>query len=208
MHELEARGKVCEVGKLLFDKGFVSANDGNISVRVTENEILTTPTGVSKGFLKPDMVVKVNLDGEVLSGYLKPSTELKMHLRVYHECPQVHAVVHAHPPYSTAFAVAGIPLDKALMPESVISLGPVPIAEYGTPSTDEIPNAVSKYLKDYNAVLLENHGVLTWANDLYSAYFHVERLEFTAKVTYLAKQLGNERELSNTNIEKLLALRK
>jgi L-fuculose-phosphate aldolase len=205
--EYKAKQEICEIGKLLFDKGFVAANDGNISVRISQNEILTTPTRVSKGFLKPDMLVKVNMDGEVIEGNLKPSSELKMHLRVYKERPEVGAVVHAHPPHATAFAIAGIPLNQAMMPESVVLLGTVPIAEYGTPSTEEIPNAVAKYVKNHNALLLENHGALTWGADLYSAYFMMESLEFTARINFYVKLLGRERELSEERVKQLVALR-
>lgn len=205
--EDKARQEICEIGKLLFDKGFVAANDGNVSVRLSEDEILTTPTQVSKGFLTPDLLVKVNMKGEVISGERKPSSELKMHLRVYQERPDVRAVVHAHPPHATAFAIAGIPLDRAVMPESVVLLGTVPIAEYGTPSTEEIPNAVAKYVKNHRALLLENHGALTWGEDLYSAYFLMESLEFTAKVRLYAKLLGRERELSVKRVEQLLEIR-
>lgn len=148
--------------------GFVAANDGNITVRISENEILATPTGVSKGFMTPDMICKVNLKGEVISASekYKPSSEIKMHLRVYEKREDVKSVVHAHPPYATSFAIAGIPLDKPIMPEAVISLGSVPIAEYGTPSINEIPDVVEKYLDYYDAVLLENHGALTYGADL------------------------------------------
>lgn len=207
LSEYKIREEMCQVGRLIFDKGFVAANDGNLSVRLSENEILTTPTRVSKGFLKPEMLVKVNLAGEVISGRYKPSSELKMHLRVYKERSDVKAVVHAHPPHATAFAIAGIPLNQALMPESVVLLGTIPVAEYGTPSTDEVPNAVAKYVKNHNGLLLENHGALTWGADIFSAYFLMESLEFTAKINFIVKQLGGERELSEARVNELLKIR-
>ena len=204
---IKATEEICQVGRILFDKGFVASNDGNLSVRISEEVILTTPTGVSKGFLKPDMLVKLNLQGDVLEGTLEPSSELKMHLRVYSERQDVRAIVHAHPPYATTYAIAGIPLNQAMMPEAVIALGTVPIVEYGTPSTEEIPNAVAHYIHSYHALLLENHGALTWGKDLFSAYFLMESLEFVAKVNFNVKLLGRERELSQGRVQELLDIK-
>lgn len=205
--EEKAKEEICRIGKLLFDKGFVVANDGNITIRISDDEIMATPTQVSKGFLSPEMLVKVNQRGEVLEGKFNPSSELKMHLRVYEERPDVRAVVHAHPPYATAYAVAGIPLDQAMMPESVVFVGTVPIAKYGTPSTEEIPDAIAGHVKNHRALLLENHGALSWANDPFTAYFLMESVEYTAKVNFLVKQLGRERELSKTRVEELVNIR-
>lgn len=205
-NELKVKKQICDIGVRMFQRGFVAANDGNISCRISENEILATPTGVSKGYMTPEMIVKVNPEGEVLEGTEKPSSELKMHLCVYKEKPELKAVVHSHPPFATAFAIAGCPLDKNYMPETVLLLGKIPIAEYGTPSTEEIPDGIRKHIKSHNGVLLEFHGALTWGRDLTAAYYHMERLEFTAKITYLLKQLKSERELSPENIEKLLAI--
>lgn len=208
--EYEIKKQICEIGKRVYNNGFVAANDGNISVKINDKEVLCTPTGISKGYMTPDMICKVDLTGRVISsnGNYKPSSEVKMHLRVYKERPDVKSVVHAHPPYGTSFAIAGIPLTKAIMPEAVISLGCVPIAEYGTPSTDEIPDAVSKYLNNYDAVLLENHGALSYGPDLISAYFKMESLEFYAKLTYLSSQIGEPQILDKIQIEKLLDIRK
>ncbi|SHE91123.1 class II aldolase/adducin family protein [Clostridium fallax] len=208
--EYEVKKQICEIGKRIYMKGFVAANDGNISVKINDKEVLCTPTGISKGYMTPDMICKVDLDGKIISsnGNYKPSSEIKMHLRVYKERSDVKSVVHAHPPYGTSFAIAGIPLTKAIMPEAVIALGCVPIAEYGTPSTDEIPDAVSKYLSNYDAVLLENHGALTYGPDLMSAYFKMESLEFYAKLTYLSSQIGEPQILDKNQIEKLLDIRK
>jgi L-fuculose-phosphate aldolase len=208
--EYEVRKQICEIGKRIYMNGFVAANDGNITVKIGENEFIATPTGVSKGFMTPDMLIKVNRKGEVLSasGKYKPSSELKMHLRIYQERPDVNSVVHAHPPYATSFAIAGIPLSKPIMPEAVIALGCVPIAEYGTPSTDEIPDAVQKYLDNYDAVLLENHGALTYGVDLTSAYYKMESLEFYAKLTFISTSLGGPKELNNNQVEKLYEIRR
>jgi L-fuculose-phosphate aldolase len=208
--EYEIKKLMCEIGRRVYTNGFVAANDGNFSVRINENEILTTPTGVSKGFMTPDMICKVNMKGEVISasGKYKPSSEIRMHLRVYNERPDVNSVVHAHPPYGTGFAIAGIPLAKPIMPEAVIALGCVPIAEYGTPSTDEIPDAISKYLQNYDALLLENHGALTYGQDLMTAYFKMESLEFYAKLTFIANMLGGPKELNPEQVEGLLEIRR
>ncbi|WHE06931.1 class II aldolase/adducin family protein [Thermoanaerobacterium thermosaccharolyticum] len=208
--EYEVKKQICEIGKRIYMNGFVAANDGNITVRIGENEIITTPTGVSKGFMTPDMLLNINLNGEVLksSGDYKPSTEIKMHLRVYRERPDVKSVIHAHPPFGTGFAIVGIPLTKPIMPEAVISLGCVPIAEYGTPSTEELPDAVSKYLQNYDALLLENHGALTYGPDLISAYYKMESLEFYAKLTFISTLLGGPKELSDSQVEKLYEIRR
>jgi L-fuculose-phosphate aldolase len=206
--EFKIKQDICEIGRRMYEKNFVAANDGNITVKVNDNEFWATPTGVSKGFMTPDMLIKVNMEGKVLEGTWKPSSELKMHLRVYKERPDVGAVVHAHPPTATGFAVAGIPLNKYIMPEAVIFLGSVPIAEYGTPSTDEVPNAISKYLQTHDAILLQNHGALTVGQDLFSAYFKMETLEFYARVSLIARQLGGEKELSPDQVEKLMEIRK
>lgn len=207
--EYEVRKQICEIGKRIYSNGFIAANDGNITVKLNDNELIATPTGVSKGFMTPDMLIKVNMRGEVVSsnGKYKPSSELKMHLRVYAERPDVKSVVHAHPPYATSYAIAGIPLTKPIMPEAVISLGCVPIAEYGTPSTNEIPDAVSKYLQNYDAVLLENHGALTYGADLLTAYYKMESLEFYAKLTYISTMIGGPKELNDNQVEKLYDLR-
>ncbi|MDF2857224.1 MAG: aldolase [Neobacillus sp.] len=206
--EIKYKKQICEIGKRVYEKGFVAANDGNISIRIDENEFLITPTGISKGSLTTDMIVKVDGDGNVLEGDYKPTSEMKMHLMVYKERPDIHAIVHVHPPYATAFAIAGIPLDQAIMPESVVYLGTIPIAEYGTPSTEEVPNAVKKHVHNHQGVLLENHGALTWGKDLDHAYYLMESLEFSAKINYLAKQLNGDRELSKHNVARLLELKK
>lgn len=174
---------IVEVGRRIYNLGFVAANDGNISVRVGDDEILTTPTGVSKGFMTPDMIIRVDMAGNKLEGELKPSSELKLHLEVYKQRPDVRAVLHAHPPVATAFAVAGIPLDKPVLPEIVISLGRIPIAKYATPSTEELPASVRPYLEDHDAVLLENHGALTVGSNLFNALFKMEQIEHFAKIS-------------------------
>ena len=210
MNEYEIKKEICEIGKRIYNRGMVAANDGNISVKLNDNEFLCTPTGVSKGFMTTDYICKVDANGNVLqaNGNFKPSSEIKMHMRVYKERPDVQSVVHAHPIYATSFAIAGIPLTQPIMPEAVIALGCVPIAEYGTPSTEEIPDAVSKYLQYYDAVLLANHGALTYSDSLLAAYHKMESLEFYAELLFKAKQLGGPQELNAQQVSKLYEIRK
>jgi L-fuculose-phosphate aldolase len=205
--EIKYKKLICDIGKRVYEKGLVAANDGNISVRIGEDEFLITPTNVSKGFLTPDMIIKVDSEGNVLEGDYKPTTEIKMHLLVYRERPDVHAVLHVHPPYATAFAIAGIPLDQAIMPEAIVSLGTIPLAQYGTPSTDEVPEAVKTHVYDHQGVLLENHGALTWGKNLEQAYYLMESLEFTAKINWISKLLKGDRELSKENVAKLIGIK-
>jgi L-fuculose-phosphate aldolase len=164
---------------------------------------------VSKGFMRVEMIVKVDRAGNVISGNSKyrPSSEVKMHLEVYKERPDVKSIVHAHPPYATSFAVAGIPLNKCVLPEAVISLGPVPTAKYGLPSTMEIPDAIREHIKNSDAVLLENHGALTLGSDLLNAYYKMETLEHTANIIWKAMQLGNVNVLPEFERDRLIELR-
>lgn len=209
-NEYEIKKQICEIGKRIYDRNMVAANDGNISVKLNDNEFLCTPTGVSKGFMTPDFICKVDRDGKVIqaNGSFKPSSEIKMHMRVYQERPDVNAVVHAHPMYATAFAIAGIPLTQPIMPEAVIALGCVPIAKYGRPSTMEIPDAVSEYVQYFDAVLLENHGALTYSDSLESAYYKMESTEFYAQLLYLSKQLGGPKEFTPQQVEDLYEIRR
>jgi len=208
--ELEFKKKILDIGNRMWARGLVAANDGNISVRIGEDEILTTPTGVSKGNMTPDMIIRVNMDGEVLSqnGEFHPSSEVRMHIQVYQQREDIEAVVHAHPPYSTSFAVAGIPLDKCVLPEAIMTLGAVPIAPYGTPSTPEIPESIRPLIQNSDAVLLANHGALTLGADLATAYYRMETLEHSARIIHLALQLGNVNVIPEEQVEKLLEIRK
>jgi len=206
----EIKKELCEIGRRIYQNGFVAANDGNFSVKINANEYYCTPTGVSKGFMTPDMILKVDGKGNMLepNAKYKPSSEFKMHLRVYEERPDVNSVVHAHPPIATAHAVAGLGLDSYIMPEAVIFLGTVPLTKYGTPSTMEIPDAISAEIQNHDAVLLQNHGALTMGVSLMNAYFKMESLEFFAKVSLYTKQLGGGQEFTCEQIEKLLQIRK
>ena len=208
--EYEIKKQICDIGKRIYDRGMVAANDGNISVKLSDNEFLCTPTGVSKGFMTPEYICKVDADGNVIqaNGKFRPSSEIKMHMRVYKKRPDVQSVVHAHPIYATSFAIAGIPLTQPIMPEAIIALGCVPIAEYGTPSTEEIPDAVEKYLPYFDAVLLENHGALTYSDSLLAAYHKMESVEFYAELLFKSKQLGGPKEFSDEQVQKLYEIRR
>ncbi len=210
VNEFEIKKQICDIGKRIYNRNMVAANDGNISVKISDNEFLCTPTGVSKGFMTPEYICKVDAQGNVISanGKFKPSSEIKMHMRVYQERPDVKAVVHAHPMYATSFAIAGIPLTQPIMPEAVITLGCVPIAKYGRPSTMEIPDAVSEYVQYFDAVLLENHGALTYADSLLSAYMKMESVEFYAQLLYQSKMLGGPQEFTPEQVEDLYEIRR
>ena len=205
--EYEVRRDIVEAGRRMYMLGYVAANDGNISARISETEFLCTPTGVSKGFMSVDDIIKVDIDCNKLSGKLSPSSEMKMHLEVYKNRPDVFSVCHAHPPTATGFAVAGIPLDRNVLPEVVITLGDIPIAEYGTPSTMEIPASIRPYLQTHDAYLLANHGALTVGPDVFSAFYKMETLEHFAKISMVARNLGNENEISKPEVQKLYEVR-
>ncbi|MFA5911211.1 MAG: class II aldolase/adducin family protein [Vicinamibacterales bacterium] len=205
--EEQARADIVEVGRRLWQRGFVASNDGNISVRLDENRLITTPKSVSKGFMTPDMMVITDLNGTRIAGEREPSSELKMHLEVYRNRPDARAVVHAHPPTATGFAVAGIALDRAVLAEVITTLGSIPIAEYATPSTEELPAAVRKYVKAHDGLLLANHGALALAGDVMSAYYRMETIEHFAKISLVARTLGRENVLSRGEVDRLQGLR-
>ena len=204
----EIKKEICEVGKRIYDHGFVAANDGNISVKVGPNEFYCTPTGVSKGYMTPDMIIKVDGQGNKIEGRLNPSSEIKMHMRVYQERPDVGAVVHAHPPVATAFTIAGIDLDQYILPEAILTIGEVPTCAYGTPSTMEIPDSLEPYIQNHDAFLLQNHGALTVGFNLMKAQFVMEEVEFNAKICKYAMELGAVHEIPNDQLVKLMDLRK
>jgi 5-methylthioribose kinase len=208
LSDQEAKAAIIEIGKRMYAKNYVVSNDGNLSIKVGENAVWITPSGVSKGYMTSEMLIKADLDGNVLLGSSKPSSEMKMHLRVYKENPEVFAVTHAHPPVATSFAVAGIPLDSAILPEAVVNLGSVPIAKYATPGTTGVPDSIAPYCKSHNGVLLENHGVITWGSDIFQAYFRLESLEYYATVTMNTHSIiGKAQVLDAEEVSKLIDLR-
>jgi L-fuculose-phosphate aldolase len=205
----QLRSDICEIGRRLWWRGFVASNDGNISVRIAPDRLLMTPASVSKGFMTPDMMVITDLDGTLVSGApgRKPSSETLMHLVAYRERPDVGAVVHAHPPLSTGFAVAGIALDRAVLAEVVTTLGSIPIADYGTPSTTELADAVRPFVRAHDGLLLANHGALALGKDLFAAYYKMETIEHFARISLVARQLGRENLLSREEVGRLQDLR-
>jgi len=206
--ESEYRRDIIEVCRRIYQKAYVASNDGNVSVRTSENEILATPTGINKGDLSADQLIKVNMSGDVIAGFLKPSSELKLHLHAYKNRRDIRSVVHAHPPISTGFAVAGIALDQMAIPEVIATLGTVPLAPYATPSTDELAHTIDDYISKCNAILLSNHGVVTFGPDIFSAYYTLERVEHSAYIIWVAKSLGGEKALRRSDIDRLIEIRR
>jgi L-fuculose-phosphate aldolase len=205
--ESRLRADIVEVGRRMYDRRYTAANDGNISVRLGPDRLLMTPKGVCKGFMSPDMMCITDLAGRKLQGERDPSSEMLMHLEVYRQRPDVQAVVHAHPPTATGFAVAGIPLDRAVLAEVLTTLGSIPIAEYATPSTQELPDAVGKYIKAHDGMLLANHGALTVGSDLFSAYYKMETIEHFATISLVARLLGRENLIAREEVMRLQELR-
>src|SRR6476659_4635887 len=205
--ESALRADIVEVGRRMYARAYTASNDGNISVRLGADRLLMTPKSVCKGFMTPDMMCITDLDGRKLQGDRDPSSEMLMHLEVYRQRPDVQAVVHAHPPIATGFAVAGIPLDRAVLAEVLTTLGSIPIAEYATPSTSELPDAVRKFIKAHDGMLLANHGALTVGTDLFGAYYKMETIEHFAKISLVARTLGRENLLSREEVLRLQQLR-
>lgn len=205
--EFDARRQIVEVGRRLWQRGYVAANDGNLSVRLTDGRIVVTPTGVSKGFLEAETLVIVNDRGVKLGGRLEPTSEIRLHIFAYARRPDVRAVVHAHPPKATGFSVAGVPLAQCVLPEVVLSLGDVPTAPYATPSTEEVADSIERFIDGYSAMLLKRHGALTLGSDIFEAYWRMETVEHVADIALVAKLLGGASPLSDEEVRKLLKVR-
>ncbi len=206
---LALREQICDICHKMWQLGWVAANDGNISAKLEDGSFMATPTGISKSFITPEKLVRIDREGnvlEALEGY-RPSSEIKMHLRCYEERADVGAVLHAHPPAATGYAVANIPLDEYSMIETVLTLGSIPVTPYGTPSTYEVPDAIAPYLGEHDALLLQNHGALTVGADVVTAYYRMETLELFAKISLNAHLLGGAKELSGENIDRLISMR-
>jgi L-fuculose-phosphate aldolase len=200
-HEL--RQQIVDVGKLMYDKGWVAANDGNISVRLDDGHVLCTPTRISKGMMSPEDMIIVDIGGKKVSGERDCTSEIAMHLTIYSLRPDVGSVVHAHPPVSTGFAVAGRALDQALLPEVVVSLGSIPLAPYGLPGTPALSQAILPYVPGYDALLLANHGAVAYGPSLRDAFFKLETLEHFARIALIAEMLGGAKILPKREVEKL-----
>lgn len=209
MSDKEAKEMIVEIGKRAYAKGFVSGSDGNITIKVGDNEIWATPTGVSKGYMTEDMLVKMDLDGNIIEkGKHNSTSEIKMHLRVYNVNPDVRAVIHAHPPMGTAFAIAGIPIDEPMMAENVVFLGVIPCAKYAKPGSTEVPDSIEPFCKDYNGCFLANHGTLTWGDTPLEAYYRLESLENCCNIQLALKQIGKANLLTKEQVEALYEIRR
>jgi L-fuculose-phosphate aldolase len=213
MEQLKNIKDILDICHCLYAKSFVTATDGNVSVRLENGNILTTRTAINKGMVTEGDLIEVAMDGNISSPIThpssliaKPSTEIRMHLYIYSQRLDVNAVVHAHPPYATGFATARQPLNECLFPEVIVGLGAIPLAEYATPSTEEVSKSLEPYVKIADAILLANHGVVTYGKDLWDAYFKMEKVEHAAHITFIARMLGGERPLSPEDIEKLRAI--
>jgi L-fuculose-phosphate aldolase len=208
INEYKLKEQICEIGRRLYAKGFAAANDGNITVRLNDKEVLCTPTMVSKGYMKPEDVCKVDYEGKQLAGTRKRTSEVLLHLAVYKTRPDVRAVVHCHPPHATAFAVAREPIPKCVLPEVEVFLGEVPMAVYETPGTQRFAETVLPFVKDCNTIILANHGTVTFGPTLENAYFNTEIIDAYCRILILARQLGGINYFTEQQTRELLDLKK
>src|SRR5205809_2885510 len=208
MTEYQIKQQICEIGRRVYAKGFAAANDGNISYRLNDREVVCSPTMVSKGFLTCDDICKVDYEGKQLAGKRQRSSEILLHLAVYKHRPDVRAVVHCHPPHATAFAVAGVPVPKCILPEVEVFLGEVPTAIYETPGTQKFAETIVPHLKSSNTIILANHGTVTFGPDLEKAYWNSEIIDAYCKILILSKQLGNVNYFTQQQTRELLDLKK
>src|SRR2546423_6799222 len=206
MNEQEARREIVRVGQLMYERSYVVSSDGNLSVRLDDGRVVATPTMTCKGRMTEEACAVTDMEGKPLTDK-RASSELAMHLLIYRERPDVKAVCHAHPPHGTAFAVAGLPIDQPILSEVILTLGCVPLAEYGTPSTKELTDAMRPLVKHHNALLMANHGAVAYGSDLWQAFDRLETLEHTAKIAILSRMLGGSRNLPPDAVEKLINVR-
>jgi L-fuculose-phosphate aldolase len=199
----KAKKDIVEIGKRLYNKGFASGLSGNISINL-DNKILITPSGFNLADVRENDVVIIDLNGNKIRGKHNPSSEKQMHIEIYKKRQDIKAIIHAHTPKASSFAVAGIPLDKAILSEASVILGQIPIAEYGMPSSDELAKSVASYFTNHSSVLMANHGVVTGGKNLKETYYKLETLELYAEVFLWTKILGNSNELSEENFKKLI----
>lgn len=206
MDEQTARKEIVRIGRLMYDRSYVVSSDGNISVRLDDGRVVATPTMTCKGRMTEDSLAVTDMSGKPL-GDKRPSSELEMHLLIYRERADIRAVCHAHPPHGTAFAVAGMAIDQPILSEVILTLGCVPLASYGTPSTEELTEAMRPLVKHHNALLMANHGAVAYGSDLWQAWDRLETLEHTARIAILSRILGGSKNLPPDAIEKLINVR-
>ncbi len=205
---MSLKSEIIYYSKLCYRNKFLSATDGNISIRTKENSIFTTASHTCKGYLTPKDIIKVNIAGKIIQGKGKISTEFKLHKYIYEQRKDINAVIHTHPKFSTAFSAVGIALDKIVFPEIYLFFGKIPLAKYATPSTDEVPQSIAKFVKDYDAVMLANHGLVAFGRTIEEAYFKTEKVEHIAEVSFYAKMLGGEKTLTKAQVKKLDNIKK
>jgi L-fuculose-phosphate aldolase len=205
--EQQLRQDMIRIGRMMSDKGWIAACDGNLSARLPGGRILVTPAGACKGLLEEDDPIVCNLDGKKLEGKGRPTSEIHMHLTIYQMREDVNAVVHAHPPTCTGFAAAGRELNLGLLPEVIVGLGSIPLAPYGTPGTPALGESLLPYVEHHDALLLANHGAVAWGEELMQAFFRMDKVEHFARITLVAELLGGGRALPRREIEKLFAAR-
>jgi len=214
MLETELREQICLIGQLMHRNGYVDGAGGNISARLDDRHILTTASGLAKGFMTPDQIIIVDMNGKRVNSsntanqHLRPTSEIVMHLECYHQRPDVQGVVHAHPPTSVALTISGHDFTECIIPEMVMLLGVIPVLSYSSPASDENRTAIAEAIRQHDVLMLAYHGSLTVAKSLWDAYLRLENLEHTAKIIYMVQQLGGaKKHLNGEQIEKLIAIR-
>ena len=207
MSLLQQRETIVRYGRMLYERGFIAATDGNISTRIDDHRLLITPTCMCKGMMSEDDLVIVDMNGRALEGSRNTSSEVAMHLLIYRLRPDIRGIVHAHPPTATGFAAAGIALDQPLISEVVLTLGTVPLAPYACPGTEELSAALRPFVPDHDAILMANHGVVAYADDLERAFMHMETVEHLAKISLVTRTLGQQNVLNADEVKRLLAIR-
>jgi L-fuculose-phosphate aldolase len=205
--EWKIKEQMCDIGRRIWTKGFCAGNEGNHSYRISENRVLCTPTGISKGNLKPDDICTVDLEGKQVSGTRKRTSEILLHLAIYKSRPDVKAVIHSHPPHATAFAVAGVDLPTCIHPEAEVFLGVVKTAKYVTPGDTRLGESILPFVKDSNTIILQNHGTVCFDSDLEQCYYKLEIVDAYARILILAKQVGSIRPLDGDQMRELLELK-
>jgi L-fuculose-phosphate aldolase len=203
---MSIKSRLADICHKVYDKGFVAGYDGNLSVRASDNSIYITPSAKCKGEVRETDILEIDLNGSLIAGNGKPSTESKIHLLAYIERADINAVIHCHPIYATAFASVGQSFDKPIFPEIILLYGKIPLCKYGTPSTQELPDSLLPHIKSSNILLLENHGAVSLGKSIDDAYYNMEKLEHMAHTLFVARTLGGEKQLSKENVEKLYSI--